>query len=85
MFRSQKSWLSLRLSDEELEYYGELYVRYAIRQAGVDFETFLDKPEYYLQKYAKGHPAYSRKDGDKARKGLFSFLRHRQMIRTSSK
>ncbi len=85
MLSSQKSWLSQRLSDEELEYYGELYVRYAIRQAGVDFETYLDKPEYYLQKYAKGHVANSRRDGDKGRKGLLSFLRQSQTIRTSSK
>ncbi len=80
----QKSWLSQRLSDEELEYYGQLYVRYTIRQAGVDFETFLDKPEYYIQKYAKGHAANSRKDGDKPRKGLLGFLRLRQVSRTPS-
>ncbi len=84
MFSSQKSWLSLRLSDEELEYYGELYIRCAIRQAGVDFETFLDKPEYYLRKYAKGHPAYSGKDGDTGKKGILRLLRLRQVTRTPS-
>jgi hypothetical protein len=81
---SQKARLSPRLSDEELEYFGDLYVRCAIRQGGVDFETFLDNPEYYLQKYAKGHPATSRKDADKERKGLLSFLRLRQATRTPS-
>lgn len=84
MFRSQIPWSSPRLSDEELEYFGDLYVRCTIRQTGVDFETFLGNPEYYLHKFAKGHPAISRKDADKGRKGLLSFLRPRQASRTPS-
>jgi hypothetical protein len=75
---------SLRPSDEELEYYGDLYVRCAIRGAGVDFEGFLNNPEYYLQKYAKGHPAISGRDGDVRRKGLRSYLRFRHATRTPS-
>ena len=41
-----------RVSDEELEYYGELYAAYDIRAGGIDFETFLANPEYYLAKCA---------------------------------
>jgi hypothetical protein len=81
---SQKPQLSLRVSDEELEYYGDLYVRCAIRQAGVDFESFLDNAEYYLQKHAKGYPAISGKDRDAGRKGFLSYLRLRQATRTPS-
>ena len=84
MANSQKPRLSARLSDEELEYYGDLFVCCAIRQAGVDFETFLENPEYYLQKYAKGHPAISRRDGDGKRRSLRSFLRLRHATRTPS-
>ena len=84
MLRSRKPRLSPRLSDEELEYYGDLYIRCTIRKAGVDFESFLGNPEYYLQKYAKGHPALNRKDVDKGRKGLLRFLRLRQATRTPS-
>ena len=85
MVSSQNSRSLPRLSDEELEYYGDLYVLCAIRQAGVDFETFLSNPEYYLQKYAKGHPALSSRDGDARRKGFFSFLHLRQATRSPSK
>jgi len=84
MANSQKPRSSARLSDEELEYYGDLFVRCVIRQAGVDFETFLDNPEYYLQKYAKGHPALRGRDGDARRKGLLSYLRLRHVTRTPS-
>lgn len=73
-----------RLSDEELEYYGGLYIRCVIRNVGVDFETFLENPEYYLEKYAKGHPAISGRDGDGGRKGLRSYLRLRHATRTPS-
>jgi len=76
--------LSARLSDEELEYYGDLYIGCAIRQAGVDFETFLDNPDYYLQKYAKGHPAVRGRDAEQERKGLLGYLRLRQATRTPS-
>jgi hypothetical protein len=75
---------SPRLSDEELEYYGDLYIRCAIRQAAVDFETFLENPDYYLQKYAKGHPAIRGRYATKARKGLLGYLRLRQATRTPS-
>jgi hypothetical protein len=51
----------------------------------VDFESFLDNPEYYLQKYAKGHPALSGKDGDARRRGLLKYLRLPQATRTPSK
>lgn len=79
----QKARLSARVSDEELEYYGDLFVRCAIRGAGVDFETFLTNPEYYLQKHAKGHPALAGRDGG-GRKGLRDYLRLRQTTRASS-
>jgi hypothetical protein len=84
MTSSQQPRSSPRLSDEELEYYGDLYVRCVIRDAGVDFENFLNNPEYYLQKYAKGHPALSGRDGDGGRKGFLRYLRFRQETRTPS-
>lgn len=71
-----------RLSDEEVEYYGDLYVRCMIRQSGVDFESFLENPEYYLQKYAKGHPAISGNDSEKGRKGLLKYVKLRHAART---
>jgi hypothetical protein len=83
MTSSQNPRSSPRLSDEELEYYGNLYVRCAIREAGVDFESFLNNPEYYLRKHAQGHPAAAGTDGDGRRKGLRSHLRLRQAARTS--
>lgn len=81
---SQNSRSPLRLSDEELEFYGDLYVRCAIRGAGVDFETFLSNPEYYLQKHAKGHPAVAALYGAGGRKGLLRYLRLRHAVRASS-
>lgn len=84
MANPQNSWSSPRLSDEELEYYGGLFVRCGIREAGVDFESFLNNPDYYLQKHAKGHPAVGGADGDGGRKGLRDYLRLRQASRTSS-
>jgi hypothetical protein len=45
---------ALRLTDEELEYYGDVYTSSAIREAGVDFEGFLNHPEYYIAKYRRG-------------------------------
>jgi hypothetical protein len=83
MTNSQNSWPLPRLSDEELEYYGDLYVRCAMREVGVDFESFLNNPEYYLQKHAQGHPAAAGTNGDGRRKGLRSHLRLRQATRTS--
>lgn len=74
---------SLRLSDEELEYYGDLYIRCAIRDTGVDFETFLSNPEYYLQRHARGHPALGGRDGDEERKGLRDRLRLHRATRAT--
>lgn len=64
---------SARLSDEELEYYGDLYIRCGIREAGVDFESFLNSPDYYLHKHAQGrwHP-----DGDERGDGRKGPRRH---------
>ena len=81
---SQNPRSPLHLSDEELEFYGDLYVRCAIRGAGVDFESFLSNPEYYLQKHAKGHPAIAGLFGDGGRKSLRDYLRLRQTSRTHS-
>jgi hypothetical protein len=50
----------------------------------VDFENFLNNPEYYLQKYARGHPALSGRDGDGGRKGFLRYLRFRQETRAPS-
>ncbi len=84
MVRPQNSRWSLRLSDEELEFYGDLYVRCGLRKAGVDFETFLSNPEYYLLKHAKDHPAVAALYGAGGRRGLLGFLRLRHAVRASS-
>ncbi len=72
---------SPRLSDEELEYYGDLYIQWGIRQAGVDFESFLNNPEYYLQKHAQGRWRPGGRNGDEGRRGLSSYLRLRHTTR----
>jgi hypothetical protein len=84
MARPHRSRSSPRLSDEELDYYGDLYVCCSIRGAGVDFETFLRDPDYYLQKHARGHPAVPGALGEDRRRGLRSYLRLRQATRTPS-
>ena len=73
-----------RLSDEELEYYADLYIQYGIRAAGVEFEGFLDNPEYYLRKYAPEHQAADGQDGGGWGKSLRSYLRIRHRTRSSS-
>ncbi len=75
---------SSRLSDEELDYYGDLYVRCRIREFGVDFESFLTNPEYYLLKYARGHRHTGEDGGDNGQKDRHSLLRHRQPTCASS-
>ena len=74
MANSHESWSLARLSDEELEYYGDLYIRWGIREAGVDFENFLNNPEYYLQKHAQGRWHADGGDGGDRRKGLRRYL-----------
>jgi hypothetical protein len=59
MGRHPDGRLVSRLSDEELEYYGDLYGSQSIRAAGIEFEKFLSNPEYYLAKYGK--PMLSRR------------------------
>jgi hypothetical protein len=61
------------VTDEELEYYGELYIRCEIREAGVDFENFLSRPEYYLYRYART-PWRPRSNGKHSRWGGFRRL-----------
>ena len=73
---------SPRVSDEELEYYGDLFVRWEIREAGVDFEGFLSNPEYYLQKHTRGRWRAGAREGDDGRRGLFGYLRLRHPART---
>ncbi len=77
MVRTHDGRSSPRVSDEELEYYGDLYIQWAIREAGVDFEGFLNNPEYYLERHARGRW----RTGKEERKGLRSYLRIRQATR----
>lgn len=72
-----------RLSDEELEYYGDLYIQCKIKESGLDFESFLGKPEYYLRKYAQGRWDDGR-DNEKGRKGFLRYLRFRPVARMPS-
>jgi hypothetical protein len=84
MTQSKNGRSSLRLSDEELEYYADLYIQYGIREAGVEFEGFLNNPEYYLRKHAPEHEAAAGQDGRGWAKSLRSYLRIRQRSGTSS-
>jgi hypothetical protein len=83
MERQQSERSFPHLSDEELEFYGNLYVECQIKEASVDFESFLNNPEYYLQKYAQGRwrAVFGKPEG---RKGLLRFLRLRPATRTPS-
>ena len=73
-----------RLSDEELEYYGDLYLTRGIREAGVDFTSYLGNPEYYLAKYGKTDEVpESGKSGDD-REAIRQLIRLRSASRTSS-
>ncbi len=74
MTRAQEKRRLQRLSDEELEYYGELYLVCGMREVGVEFEGFLSNPDYYLAKYPRRD---GRRDGGNngaARRGLLRFL-----------
>ncbi len=84
MGNSQESSPAPRLSDEELEYYGDLYLTRGIREAGVDFQSYLSNPEYYLAKYGRKSETHDDKDdGDRA-EGLRQLIRWRSASRTSS-
>ena len=37
-----------RISDEQLEYYGDCFMKWDIRKQGIAFERFLACPDYYL-------------------------------------
>ena len=73
-----------RLSDEELEYYGDLYLTRGVREAGVDFESYLGNPEYYLAKYGTRDGIPDGKDGSDGQEPLRQMIRLRSASRTSS-
>jgi hypothetical protein len=64
-----------RLSDEALEHFGDLYVRCRLRDAGVPFDRYLDNPEYYLQKHARG--LWQAKEAAPKRRRILRFFRLR--------
>jgi hypothetical protein len=82
MAQSPNGRSSLRLSDEELEYYADLYIGNGIREAGIEFESFLNNPEYYLQKHAAKRQVSGGQDGKGVGRALRSYLRLRQRTRT---
>lgn len=82
MAHHQNDRSSPRLSNEELEYYGNLYVEYKIRDVAVDFESFLYDPEYYLRKHGQGRWRANGGDASKARTGLRRYLRMGPAVRT---
>jgi len=71
------------LSDEELEYYGDLYLTRGIREAGVDFASYLNNPEYYLTKYGKTDEVPDGRANDD-RAGIRQLIRLRSASRTPS-
>ena len=83
MARPQEKRSSQRLSDEELEYYAELYLGHGIRNAGVDFETFLGNPDYFLIKYPRRDERRGGQNDGNGRRGLRQFFRLRPASRSS--
>jgi len=83
MARPQEKRYSQRVSDEELEYFAELYLGHGIRNAGVDFETFLGNPDYYLIKYPKRDERRGAQNNGNGRHGLRQFFRFRPASRGS--
>jgi len=77
------SMASSRLTDEVLEYYGNLYVQHGIRDAGVEFESFLSNPEYWLDRHTGGRWRGGTDRGD-GRRSLAAFLRLRRQPRDSA-
>lgn len=84
MARPKDKRLSQLLSDEELEYFAELYLGHGIRNAGVDFETFLGNPDYYLVKYPKRDERRGAQENGNGRHGLRRLFGLRSSSRTSS-
>ncbi len=76
MDRPQDERSSPRLSDEALEYFGELFVRCRLREAGVPFGQYLENPEYYLQKHARD--LWRTKPATPKRASLFRRFRPRE-------
>ncbi|HSB72816.1 MAG TPA: hypothetical protein VLT62_26120 [Candidatus Methylomirabilis sp.] len=74
MDRRQNERSPDRLSDEELEYYGDLYIECNIREVGLDFESFLGNPDHYLRKYARERWRAGRDDGRNRRRGILGYL-----------
>lgn len=83
MARPQEKRSSQRLSDEELEYFAELYLGHGIRNAGVDFETFLGNPDYYLIKYPRRDERRGGQNDGNGRHGLRQLFRLRPASRSS--
>lgn len=83
MERPQDKRSSQRLSDEELEYFAELYLGHELRNAGVDFETFLGNPDYYLIKYPKRDERRGAQNNGNGRNGLRQLFRFRSASRSS--
>ena len=77
MARPPEKRSSQRLSDEELDYFAELYLGHGIRSAGVDFETFLGNPDYYLVKYPRRDERRGGQNDGNGRHGLRHFFRRR--------
>ena len=84
MARPQDKRSSQLLSDEELDYFAELYLGHGLRNAGVDFETFLGNPDYYLVKYPKRDERRGSQNVGNGRRGLRQFFRLRPVTRTPS-
>lgn len=84
MAHSHDKRSSERLSDEELEYYAELYLGHGIRNAGVDFETFLGNPDYFLLRHPRRDARRDDRSNGDGRRGLRQFFRPRPGPRTPS-
>ena len=65
---------SLRFSDEELDFFGDLFTTCRIGEAGVEFESFLRNPEYYLRKYAQGRWSLHPEDPDRGWRWFLRYL-----------
>jgi hypothetical protein len=84
MQHTKGSRSSARLSDEELEYYGNLYIQHGIRNAGVEFENYLSNPEYWLDRHTGRRWRGEAVQGDGRREGLAAYLRLRRAPRNGN-
>jgi hypothetical protein len=78
MTRSEDGGLLSRITDEQLEFYGELYLQHALSEV-IDFENFLLDPDRYLPRDTR---ISARRAGAGRWRSLLGLLRIRPLARS---